>query len=89
MLSSTACPNSSGKSRLSADKAGIAGKMLLQTLFFFLLVTQICFAQWVQVGLSGESIKGIAVQNSTIFAVTHDRCNTIFQNLFWKGISFG
>jgi photosystem II stability/assembly factor-like uncharacterized protein len=41
MLSSTACPDNSGKSRL-------AGKTLLQTLFCFLLVTQICFAQWYQ-----------------------------------------
>jgi hypothetical protein len=39
MLSSTACPDYSGKSRLS-------GKTLLLTLFFFLLVTQLCFAQW-------------------------------------------
>jgi len=34
------------KSRPSANKAGFAGKTLLQTLFFFLLVTQFCFAQW-------------------------------------------
>ena len=45
---------------------------LLQTLFFFLLVTQISFAQWVQVGLNDKSIKDIAVQNSNIFAVTSD-----------------
>jgi hypothetical protein len=38
MLSFTASPAHSGKSRL-------AGKKLLQTLFFFLLVTQICFGQ--------------------------------------------
>jgi tetratricopeptide (TPR) repeat protein len=36
---------SSTKSRLSAAKTGNAGKTFLQTLFFFLLVTQICFAQ--------------------------------------------
>jgi hypothetical protein len=46
--------------------------MLIQTLFFFLLVTQICFTQWVQVGLDDYSIKDIAVQNSNIFAVTSD-----------------
>jgi photosystem II stability/assembly factor-like uncharacterized protein len=34
------------KSRLSADKAGLAGKLFLHTLFFFLLTTQICFGQW-------------------------------------------
>ena len=60
------------KSRLSADKAGTTGKMLIHILYFFLLVTQICFAQWVQVGLSDKSIKDIAVQNSTIFAITSD-----------------
>ena len=47
-------------------------KTLLQTLFFFLLVTQICFAQWTQVGLNDESIKDIAVYNSLIFVVTSD-----------------
>ena len=36
------------------------------------MITQICFAQWVQVGLNDESIIDIAVQNSTIFAVTSD-----------------
>ena len=39
MLSLTACPDYSGKSRT-------AGKTLLQTLFFFLIAMQICFAQW-------------------------------------------
>ena len=47
-------------------------KKLLQTLFFCLLLTQICFAQWVQLGLADKSIKDIAVQNSNIFAVTSD-----------------
>jgi hypothetical protein len=45
-------------------------KRFLQTLFFFLLVTQICFAQWVQVGLIDKSIKDIVVQNTNIFTVT-------------------
>ena len=39
---------STTKSRLSADKAGLSAKTFLHTLFFFLLVTQICFAQWIQ-----------------------------------------
>jgi hypothetical protein len=65
MLSSTACPDNSGKSRL-------AGKTLLQTLFCFLLVTQICFAQWVQVGLEDKVIKDIAARNSNIFVITSD-----------------
>ena len=47
-------------------------KKILFTLLFFLLVAQICLAQWVQVGLNDESIKDIAVQNSNIFAVTSD-----------------
>jgi hypothetical protein len=45
MLSSTSCPDKSGKSRT-------AGKKLLQTLFFFLVVTQICFAQPVSQSVS-------------------------------------
>lgn len=47
-------------------------KTLIQTSFLFLLITQLCFTQWVQVGLNDESIKDIAVQNSNIFAVTSD-----------------
>jgi hypothetical protein len=47
-------------------------KNLLQTLIFFLLVTQICFAQWVQVGLGDKAIKDIATRNSNIFAITFD-----------------
>ena len=47
-------------------------RVLIQTLFFFLLVAQICLAQWVQVGLDDYSINDIAVQNSNIFAVTSD-----------------
>ena len=45
-------------------------KLLLQTLFLLLLVTQICFAQWVQLGLDDETIGDIASQNSNIFAIT-------------------
>lgn len=72
MLSSTACPENSGKSRH-------AGKTLLQTLFFFLLVTQICFAQWVQLGLNYKSVKNIAARNSNIFAITSD-IGTVFRS---------
>jgi len=66
MLSSTAYPDYSGKSRL-------AGKTFLQTLFFFLLVTQMCFAQWESIGLEDKCIKEIAARNSNIFAMTSDR----------------
>lgn len=55
---------------LSSTKSRLAGKTVIQTLFFFLLVTHICFGQWTPVGLSGQGIKDIAVQNSNIFAVT-------------------
>jgi len=51
-------------------------KLLLQTLFFFLLAAHICFGQWVQVGLNDEVIKDIAVQNQNIFAVTTDTCDS-------------
>ena len=59
MLSSTARPDSSGKSRL-------AGKTFLQTLFFFLLVTQICFTQgtWTKVGDMPEIRYAHTVQHS-------------------------
>jgi hypothetical protein len=57
---------------LSLTKSRLAGKTLLQTWFFFLLVTQICFAQWVPLGLEDKNIKDIAARNSTIFAVTTD-----------------
>lgn len=49
-------------------------KFFIHTLFFFLLITQICFSQWVQVGLNDKSIKDVAVQNSNIFTVTSDSC---------------
>ena len=49
-------------------------KLFIHALFSFLLVSQICFAQWTQVGLSDEVIKDIAVQNQNIFAVTNDTC---------------
>jgi len=62
-------------------------KTLLHTLFFFLLVSQICFGQWVQVGLNSEVIKDIAVQNQNIFVVTADSCDigcSIFDPLLGK-----
>lgn len=65
MLSSTACSDYSGKSHNT-------GKIFLQTLFSYLLVTQIGFAQWIPVGLEDESIKDIAAYNSLIFVVDSD-----------------
>lgn len=47
-------------------------KNLIQTSFFFLLVSQICFAQWMQLGLGDKAIKDIAARNSTIFVVASD-----------------
>jgi photosystem II stability/assembly factor-like uncharacterized protein len=46
---------------LSLTKSRLAGKTFLQTLFFFLLVTQICFAQWYQ-QTSGTTKNLYAVQ---------------------------
>jgi hypothetical protein len=57
---------------LSKTKSRNAGKTLLHNLFFFLLVTQICFGQWVPIGLEDKGIKDIAARNSNIFAVTSD-----------------
>ena len=66
---------------LSSTKLRNAGKTLIQTLFFFLLVTQICFGQWYQ-QLSGtgsmlmsvhfaSSTNGWAVgENGTIISTT-------------------
>ena len=45
-------------------------KKLIQTLFFFLLVTQICFAQWEPIGLSDKSISDIEITDSHIFVIT-------------------
>ena len=45
MLSHTTCPETIGRSRPHAIKARVAGKTFLQILFFFLLVTQVCFGQ--------------------------------------------
>jgi hypothetical protein len=47
-------------------------KLFIQTLFFFLLVTQLCFAQWGLLGLEDKSIKDIAARNPNIFAITVD-----------------
>jgi len=44
-------------------------KKLLQTLFFFFLVTQICFAQWIQTsGANGSFIYCFTVKGTGIFA---------------------
>jgi hypothetical protein len=53
-------------------KSRHAGKTLLQTLFFFLLVTQICFAQWVQTnGPYGGFVSSFAISGNNIFAGTY------------------
>jgi hypothetical protein len=58
-----------------------AMKFFTHTLFFFLLITQICFGQWVQVGLNDEVIQDIAVQNQNMFAVTIDTCLPAYPTL--------
>ena len=49
-------------------------KRILQTLFFFLLVTQICFAQWIQVnGPCGGPVTTLAINSAgDIFAGTRE-----------------
>jgi hypothetical protein len=48
-------------------------RQLFQTLFFFLLVTQTCFGQWVQSnGLYGVTIWNLAVSGTHLFAATQD-----------------
>ncbi len=67
---------------LSLTKSRKAGKTLLQTLFFFLLITQMCFAQWYEQN-SGtiknlyavtftDSNNGFAVGDSEIIIKTTD-----------------
>ncbi len=47
-------------------------KIIIQTLFFLLLVTQICFAQWVQIEFGNESIRDIEAKDADIFVITFD-----------------
>ena len=47
-------------------------KKLIQILFFFLLLKQICLAQWVQIGINNKSIKDIEVRDTDIFVITSD-----------------
>ncbi len=47
-------------------------KTFLRILFFSFLITQICFAQWMKIGLDGKSAKDITIHNSIIFVVTSD-----------------
>ena len=54
-------------------------RQLLQTLLFLLLVTQICFAQWVQIGFGNESISDIEAKDSDIFVITSDS-GTVFHS---------
>ncbi len=73
MLAYRACPDNSGKSRS-------AGKTLLLTLVFFLLLMQISLAQWVQVGLENKAIKDIAANGSNIFVITSDS-GTVYRSV--------
>ena len=47
-------------------------KTLLQILFFLLLITNTCLAQWVHLGLDDKGIRKITARNSTIFTITSD-----------------
>jgi photosystem II stability/assembly factor-like uncharacterized protein len=51
---------------LSLTKSRLAGKTFLQTLFFFLLVTQICFAQWYQQNSgTNKNLRDVVFLNAT------------------------
>ena len=46
-------------------------KTYLQFLFFFLMVSQICSAQWVQTGPNGGAVAGFAVNGNNVYAATY------------------
>jgi hypothetical protein len=64
-------------------------KSLIQVLFFVLFLTQISFAQWVQVGLADEEIQDIAVRNTTIFATTTDTADTQMRGVVYRSTDNG
>jgi 7,8-dihydropterin-6-yl-methyl-4-(beta-D-ribofuranosyl)aminobenzene 5'-phosphate synthase len=73
MLSSTTCPETIEKSRPHNIKVSNAGKSFLQITILFLLLTQICSAQWVQTnGTYGRNIDSFAVFGTNLFARTDD-----------------
>ena len=46
-------------------------KLYLRILFFFLLASQICSAQWVQTGPSGGFVRGFSISGNTVYAATY------------------
>lgn len=83
MLSETVYPDQSEKSRLSADKAGLAGKIPTHILFFFLTLTQFCFTQN---GYMGKYIpqvitKGKAITDSTILIKRIDHISAYYNSI--------
>jgi photosystem II stability/assembly factor-like uncharacterized protein len=46
-------------------------KIFRQAFTFFLLISQICSAQWSQIGPKGGSVTGLAVNGTSIFAATY------------------
>ena len=89
MLSETACPDNSGKSRLSAAKAGFAGKKIIIYLTIFSLLNLVgCYTQQ-QITLeefdfeSGEDIR-ITTKDATYSLSADDYYfdnDTLFANL--------
>jgi hypothetical protein len=47
-------------------------KTFLKILFFFLLVTQICFAQWMKIGLENRGIRDITAKDNDVYVITSD-----------------
>ena len=46
-------------------------KVSLRVLFFFLLASQICSAQWAQTGPGGGFVHGISISGNTVYAATY------------------
>ena len=96
MLNETACPDKSGKSRLSATKTGFAGKKLILLFTTFLLLQLNTPAQegwfWQHPLPQGNDLRDVFVlDENTIFAVGD--CGTIIKTTNcgenWDIITYG
>jgi hypothetical protein len=60
-------------------------KILILNLVIILSLVKICFGQWVQLGLEGESIKDIAARDSNIFVISLDSCDLTSGGIYCTG----
>ena len=79
---------------LSETKSSQAGKKLIQILFFFFLVSQFCFAQWVQssVGLPTSPASGVyalTCLNPYVFAGDSGVFRTADNGMTWDPVNNG